>query len=65
MDCGGAKLKGRPGSPHPSYATACYHVHAYAHLSAALLCCLDETGAETSILLTALNNPHPIHAAHS
>jgi len=30
-----------------------YHVHADPHLSAALLCYLDETGAETSLLLTA------------
>jgi len=35
------------------------------HLFAALLCYLGATGAETSLLLTALNNPHPIHAAHS
>jgi len=26
---------------------------------------LGATGAETSLLLTALNSPHPIHAAHS
>jgi len=25
----------------------------------------DATGAETSLLSTALNSPHPIHAAHS
>jgi len=47
--------------------TSCYQVRAlsaYAHLSAALLCYLGATGAETSLLLTAnLNNPHPIHAA--
>jgi len=45
--------------------TSCYHVHADAHLSAALLCYLDETGAETSLLFTALNSRHPIHAAHT
>jgi len=45
--------------------TSCYHVHADAHLPAALLCYLDETGAETSMLLTASNSPHPIHAALS
>jgi len=28
--------------------TSCYHVHADAHLSVALVCYLDETGAETS-----------------
>jgi len=33
--------------------TSCYHVHADAHLSAALLCYLGETSAETSLLLTA------------
>ena len=33
--------------------TSCYHVHADAHLSAALLCYLDATGAENSIVLTA------------
>jgi len=34
--------------------TSCYHVHAEAHLlSAAQLCYLDATGAETSLLLTA------------
>ena len=30
---------------------SCYHVHANAHLSAALVCYLDATGAETSMLL--------------
>jgi len=45
--------------------TSCYHVHADSHLSAALLCNLGATGAETSLLLTTLNSPHPIHAAHS
>jgi len=44
--------------------TSCYHVHSDARLSAALLCYLGATGAETSLLLTALNSPHPIHAAH-
>jgi len=46
--------------------TSCYQVHALnadSHLSAALLCYLSATGAETSLLLTALNSPHPIHAA--
>jgi len=33
--------------------TSCYQVHADAHLSAALLCYLGTTGAETSLLLTA------------
>ena len=33
--------------------TSCYHVHADAHVSAALVCYLDATGAETSMLLTA------------
>jgi len=33
--------------------TSCYQVHADAHLSVALLCYLDATGAETSVLLTA------------
>jgi len=32
---------------------SCYHIHADAHLSAALVCHLDATGAETSLLLTA------------
>ena len=31
--------------------TSCYHVHADAHLSAALVCYLDASGAETSMLL--------------
>jgi len=31
-----------------------------AHLSVALICYLGATGAETSLLLTALNSPHPI-----
>jgi len=47
---------------------SCYQVHtlnADSHLSAALLCYLGKgaTGAETS-LHTALNSPHPIHAAY-
>jgi len=33
--------------------TSCYQVHDDAHLSAALICYLDATGAENSILLTA------------
>ena len=33
--------------------TSFYHVHADAHLSVALICYLDATGAENSILLTA------------
>jgi len=33
--------------------TSCYHVQADAHPSAALLCYLGATGAETSMLLTA------------
>jgi len=45
--------------------TSCYQVHVDAYLSAALLCYLGATGAETSLLLTAFNSPHPIHAAHS
>jgi len=32
---------------------SCYQVHADTHLSAALLCNLGATGAETSLLLTA------------
>jgi len=39
-----------------AYCTSCYQVHALnadAHLSAALLCTLGATGAETSLLLTA------------
>jgi len=34
--------------------TSCYHVHADAHLSAALVCYLDATGAETSMLLNCI-----------
>ena len=34
--------------------TTCYHVHADAHLSVALICCLDATGAETSMLLNCI-----------
>jgi len=33
---------------------SCYHVHADAHLSVALICYLDETGAETSMLLNCI-----------
>jgi len=33
--------------------SSCYQVHADAHLSVMLLCYLDETAAETSLLLTA------------
>ena len=44
-------------------ATSCYHVHADAHLSAALLSYLGATGAETSLLLTAYcieqSSPYP------
>jgi len=42
-------------------------VTSYAHLSAAQLCYLGATGAETFCcsLHTALNSPHPIHASHS
>jgi len=46
--------------------TSCYQVHALnadAYLYAALLCYLSATGTETSLPLTALNSPHPIHAA--
>jgi len=42
---------------------SCYHVLARitdAHLSAALLSYSGATGAETSLLLTALDSPHPI-----
>jgi len=47
--------------------TSCYHVHADAHLSAALLCYLGAIRAETSLLLTALNTPHPttLHTRNS
>ena len=34
--------------------TFCYHVHADAHLSVALMCYLDATGAETSMLLKCI-----------
>jgi len=34
--------------------TSCYHVRADAHLSAALVCYLDATGAETSMLLNCI-----------
>jgi len=37
-----------------SSVTSCYHVHADAHLSAALGCYLDATGAETSMLLNCI-----------
>jgi len=33
---------------------SCYHVHADAHLSAALVCYLDATGADTSMLLNCI-----------
>jgi len=36
--------------------TSCYHVHADAHLSAALVCYLYATGAETSMLLKILDS---------
>jgi len=34
--------------------TSCCHVHADAHLSAALVCYLDATGTETSLLLNCI-----------
>ena len=34
--------------------TSCCHVHADAHLSAALVCYLDATGAEISLLLICI-----------
>jgi len=34
--------------------TSFYHVHADAHLSVALICYLDATGAETSMLLNCI-----------
>jgi len=34
--------------------TTCYHVHADAHLSAALVCYLDATGAKTLMLLNCI-----------
>jgi len=34
--------------------TSCYQVHANAHLSVALICYLDATGAETSMLLNCI-----------
>ena len=50
-----------------SAVTSCYQVNvlnADADLSAALRCAtLGATVAETSLLLTALNSSHPIHAA--
>jgi len=43
--------------------TSCYQVHADAHLSAALLCNLGATSAETSLMLTAYciewSSPYP------
>jgi len=37
-----------------STVTTCYHVHADAHLSAALVCYLDATGVETLMLLNCI-----------
>ena len=37
-----------------STVTSFYHVHADAHLSVALICYLDATGAETSMLLNCI-----------
>jgi len=34
--------------------TTCYHVHANAHLSSALVCYLDATGTETLMLLKCI-----------
>jgi len=34
--------------------TTCYHVHANAHLSSALVCYLDATGTETLMLLNCI-----------
>ena len=34
--------------------TSCCHVHTDPHLSAALVCYLDATGAETSLLLNCI-----------
>jgi len=47
-----------------AYCSSCYQEHADPHLSVALLCYLGATGAKTSLLLTALNSSHTIHAAH-
>ena len=49
----------------PTVTSFHHALNADANLSAVLLCYLGATGAETSLLYTALNSPHPIHAAHS